>query len=248
MTKLLIIDTADVTIKRKSDNHLFATAEAQLASISQSLGINEKVFGGIGNKALAIIKGQKEVSSSIRNAFYDKEFLAMTQGVAVQEDETAIVYQREKELKVTDNSGTLEVTIKGTPLGNTVNVINSKGETVEATVTSNKVTIPTGHANAGDLVSVVYQEQVTGDIIELEANKFGEAFTVEYHTIGYDPNTNKVVKDIYIQLDHVVPNGEFELAFENGNPIAPEFNFDCLTAPNSDAIGRIIEVDRNSTP
>lgn len=244
MSKLLIIDTADVTIKRKSDNHLFASAEAQLASISQSLGINEKIYGGIGNKALAIMKGQKDVTTTIRNAFYDKEFLAMTQGVSVEEDGAATIYNREKELTVVDNAGQLEVTITGTPVGTTAHVVNGKGETEQATLTEKVVAIPDGHAVAGEMVSVVYQESITGDIVELESDKFGEAFVVEYHTIGYDPSTNKVVKDIYIQLDHVVPNGDFELALENGTAIAPEFVFDCLTAPNSNKIGRIIEKDR----
>lgn len=244
--KLLVMDTADVVMKRKSDGHVFITAEAQLTSISQSLGINEKIFGGIGNKPLAIIKGQKEVTSTLRNAFYDQEFLSMTQGVTINENGTATVYKTEKELTVVDNAGTLEVTITGTPINNTVYVRNSAGEVEQATFTSGKVTIPTGHANAGEIVSVTYQEEVTGNIVELDAEKFAEAYELEYHTIAYDPQTNKVVKDIYIQLDHVVPTGEFELSLENGTAIAPEINFECLALPNTNKIGRVIEVDRTN--
>ncbi|MEH6943921.1 hypothetical protein [Bacillus sp. JJ722] len=95
--KLLIIDTADVVMKRKSDGHTFITAEAQLTSISQSLGINEKIYGGIVNKPLAIMKGQKEVTSALRNAFYDSEFLAITQGVSVENGE-ATINETEKSL------------------------------------------------------------------------------------------------------------------------------------------------------
>jgi hypothetical protein len=242
--KLLVMDTADVVMKRKSDGHVFITAEAQLTSISQSLGINEKIYGGIGNKPLAIMKGQKEVTSTLRNAFYDLEFLSMTQGVAIDENGTATVYKTEKELTVVDNAGTLEVTITGTPVNNTVYVRNAAGEVEQATVTSGKITIPTGHADEGEIVSVTYQEEVTGNIVELDAEKFAEAYTLEYHTIAYDPATNKVVKDIYIQLDHVVPTGEFELSLENGTAIAPEINFECLAAPGTNKIGRVIEVDR----
>jgi hypothetical protein len=242
--KLLVIDTADVVMKRKRDGHVFITAEAQLTSISQSLGINEKVYGGIGNKSLAVMKGQKEVTSTLRNAFYDQEFLALTQGVAIDEDGTATVHKTEKGLTVTDNAGSLEVTITGTVVGTTVYVRNAKGQTESATVATGKVTVPTGHAVAGELVSVTYPSSVTGNIVELDAEKFAEAFTLEYHTIAYDPDTNAIVKDIYIQLDHVIPNDEFELSLESGTAIAPEVNFECLTAPNSTQIGRIIEVDR----
>ncbi|TCJ01085.1 hypothetical protein [Cytobacillus praedii] len=242
--KLLVTDTADVVMKRKSDGHIFITAEAQLTSISQSLGINEKIYGGIGNKPLAIMKGQKEVTSTLRNAFYDQEFLSLTQGVAITENGSATVHKTEKGLKVAENAGTLEVTITGTPVGDTVYVRNAKGEVESATVATNKVTVPTGHAVKDEIVSVTYLSAITGSIVELDAEKFAEAFTLEYHTIAYDPDTNKVVKDIYIQLDHVVPSDEFELSLENGNAIAPEVNFECMASPNATSIGRIIEVDR----
>ena len=245
MSKLLIIDTADAVMKRKSDGHVFVTSEAQLASISQSLGIDDKIYGGIGNKPLAIMKGQKNVTSTLRSAFYDTEYLSMTQGVAIEEG-TATVYKTESGLKVVDNSGTLSVTITGTPKDNTVLVTNKHGKTLEATVSSKNVTVPIDHAEPGELVSVRYKQDVTGEIVSLESDKFAEAYELEYHTIGYDPETNKVIKDIYIQLDHVVPGGDFELSFENGNAIAPEITFEALNAPNSTAIGRVIEVDRDS--
>lgn len=242
--KLLISDTCNAVIKRKSDGHVFITAETQMASLSGSLGVNEKIFGSIGNKALAVMKGQKEVTSTFRNAFYDQEILSMTQGVAVDKDGTATVFETEEDLIVVDNAGTLSVDITGTPVGTTVYVRNGKGETESATVATKKVTVPTGHAVAGEKVSVTYSKSVTGEIVTLDSEKFGEAYLIEYHTIGYDPSTNRVVKDIYIQLDHVIPSSDFEMSFEAGTAIAPEVSFECLAAPNSKEIGRIIEVDR----
>ena len=173
----------------------------------------------------------------------------MTQGVSI-EDGTATVYTSEKGLKVEDNGGVLSVTITGSPDGDTVYVTNVGGETVPAAVTSKLVTIPEGHALPGDLVTVRYEQTVSGEIVALDSDKFAEAYELEYHTIGIDPVTNQVVMDIYIQLDHVVPGGDFELSFENGNAIAPEITFEALAAPNSTAIGRIIERNRegNDTP
>lgn len=248
MSKLLINDTADVVVKRKSDGHLFLSAETQLASISQTLGINEKIWGSIGNKPLAVMRGQKEVTSTLRNAFYDPEFLAMTQGVSIDDAGGATVYKREDELKVTENTtdSTLEVTITGTPKDDAVYVRNTDGTIETATATTGTVTVPTGLAEVGDLVSVTYQEEVLGSVIEIDSQKFAEAYTIEYHTIAYSPVTNQVVRDIYIQLDHVVPQGDFELSFENGSALAPEFTFDALTEPNSTKIGRIAEIDRNT--
>lgn len=241
--KLLISDTADAVIKRKSDGHVFITAETQLTSLAQSLGINEKVFGGIGNKPLTIMRGQKEITSTLRNAFFDLELLSMTQGVAINEAGTASVYKREDDLTVTDNAGTLKVTITNTTV-TTVYVRNTGGETVEAASATGVVTVPVGHAVVGDKVSVSYKEAVTGNVVTFDAEKFSEAYEIEYHTIGYNPDTNQVVKDIYIQLDHAVPSSDFDMSFENGNAIAPEITFDALTPANSKEIGRIVEVDR----
>ena len=245
MTKLLISDTAEVTIKRKSDGRVFGMAETQLASISQSLGINEKLYGGIGNKPLAVMKGQKEVTATIRNLFYDQEFLAMSQGAKI-ESGTATVYSDEKGLKVTDNGGVLSVTIKGDPIEDVAYVTNTRGETLEAVISDGTITVPEGHAAAGELVMVRYREDVTGDIVKIDGDKFGEAFYIEYRTIGYNPDTNVVEKDIYIKIFHAVPSGDFELSFENGTALAPEITFDALTEPNTEQIAEVVEKKRTA--
>lgn len=245
MAKMLINDTVDAVVKRKSDGHLFITAEAQLGSISQSLGINEDIFGGIGNRKLAKIRGQKEMTSTLRNAMFDLELLSMTQGVAIDEAGQATVYKKEEGLKVeTDGADGLKVTIKGAPVGSIVQVRNAQGEVEEATAATNTVVIPTGVAEEGELVSVYYQEDVTGEVVEFKSDKFSEAYTIEYSTIAYDPDTNRVVSDIYIQLDHVIPSADFELSFENGTAQTPEITFDALNAPNTNDMGRIIVVPR----
>lgn len=242
--KLLISDSAEVTIKRKSDGHVFATAEAQLAGISQTLGINETIYGGIGSKPLARVRGQKEITATVRNAFLDIELLSATQGVAVKKDGTATIYKRENQLKAVSDGGQLQVTIEGAPIDDKVHLVNPQGDVVEVIAEGQTVSVPSEFAKEGDLLSAIYQEDVTGEIVEIRADKFSEAYTMEFHTIGYDPNTNQVVRDIYIQLDHVIPSADFELNFENGTPIAPEITFDCMAAPNTENIGRIITVPR----
>lgn len=242
MGKVLINDTADAVVTRKSDGHKFITAEAQIASLSSSLGINEKIFGGIGNKAISVMRGQKEVTSTLQNALFDLEMLAMTQGVAVKEDGSATVYKKEEGLEVKDGS----VTITGTPVGKTINLRNKDGEVEFVNEASGSVTVPEGFAKDGETLSAFYQEDVTGDVLEMKSDKFAEAYEVEYHTIGYDPDTNQVVKDIYIQLDHVIPQGDFELSLENGSALSPSITMDALVAPNTSNIGRVIVAPRTT--
>lgn len=243
--KTLISDTCEVVFKRKSDGKLVITAEAQLASISQQIQ-EEKLKGGIGNKTIALLRSEKEITLKVKNALFDMDFLSMTQGVAVNSAGTATVFEREDNLKIADDAGSNKVTITGTPASGTssVTVIHADGSTEEAMVSAKTVTVTQG--SAGDLVSVIYPTTVTGNMIVLDAQKFSEQFSVEYHTIEYDPNTNLVVADLYIQFDSVLPSGAFELSFESGTAITPELDFTVLTPATATELGRIIEVNRAS--
>lgn len=60
--KMVIQDTADVYFKRKSDGHTVFTTEAQLASLSGAIS-EEKLYAGIGNKPIYILKTQKNLHS-----------------------------------------------------------------------------------------------------------------------------------------------------------------------------------------
>lgn len=236
--KTLINDTCDVVFTRKSDGKLLITAEAQLASISQQVQ-EDKLKGGIGNKTISLLRSDKEITLKVRNALFDLEWLAMTQGVQVTSG-TATVNKREDDLIVASG----KVTITGTPVGTDVTIINADGDSESTTVATKSVTVPVDFANDGEKISVMYSTSVTGNKLSLDAKKFSEQFSVEYHTIEYNPATNAVVNDLYIQFDSVLPSGAFELSFENGNALTPELDFTALTSGASSELGRVIEVPR----
>lgn len=241
MGKKFIADTANVLFKRKSDGHAVFTAEAQIAGISSAV-TEDIIRGGIGNKALFISRHSKEVTLNVQNAAFDLEWLAMTQGVSITES-SATVSKVEEGLTVADNAGTGEVTISGTPSGSTVTLRNADGETEETSVATNAVTVPTGFASEGEKVDVIYTESVTGKVVTIDSAKFSESYEVQYSTIEYDGDSNKVVNDIYFQFDNVLPQGSFDISFENGSAVTPTLNFNALAGANGE-IGRIIEAPR----
>jgi len=58
---------------------------------------------------------------------------------------------------------------------------------------------------------VVSSKEVTGDIIDLEPDRFGKTLEdVQLHTIAYDPDTNVIVADIYWNFFSAFPDGNFE--------------------------------------
>lgn len=244
--RTLIMDTADVVFKRKSDGKVVFTAEAQLAGLAGEIS-EDDVFGGIGNKKIAKIRSQKNITLTVRTALFDLEYLSMTQGVAITNG-TANVYKTDTDLTVTDTAGVLGITVVGTPIDNKVTLTNTKGETTNVVATAKKVTVPTSFAAKDERVSAMYKESVTGNIVRLDSKTFSENYEVEYHTIAYNPATNQVVSDVYFQFDNALPSGSFDLSLENGNALAPEITFDALAPLNGSEIGRIIEVNRAVAP
>ena len=236
--QIYVVDTCDVVFRRKSDKHVVFSYETQLASLSGAVS-EEIIRGGIGNKPLYPLRHSKEVSLTARNGLFDLEWLAMSQGVLI-ENKSVQVTTIEKGLRVVDNAGVLEVTVKGTPVNNTVRVINGR-EQEDATATSKVVTIPTGLAAAGDTVTVEYKEEITGEVVEMDSDTFSENYEVEYHTIAYSRKTNKVIKDLYFQFDNVLPSGAFDLSFENGSASTPEMTYNCYANDTDGSIGRVIE-------
>ncbi|WHF25360.1 hypothetical protein QJS65_10920 [Bacillus altitudinis] len=241
--KMVIQDTADVYFRRKSDGHLAFTAEAQLASLSGAIS-EEKLYGGIGNKPLYILKTQKELALSVRNAFFDLDFLAMSQGEDVQEDVGVKLFDREHSVKVADDNS---VELKGKPLADhMVTFYNKKNQTYQVISSSDgKYTLPIAFVSPKETVTAVFHVEKTGRSMSIKASRFSERYEVEYRTIAYNPETEQVYSDIVIQFPNVSPSGEFELSLENGQALTPEFKFEALADMNTDNMAVISEIPRD---
>lgn len=243
-----IADTADITMRKKSGGHLVFTAEAQIAGINASEE-SDIIRGGIGNKGLYTIKGAKSVNLEVTNATFSTDYLAMSQGAEITES-SAIVSQSEKGLRVTDNEGSLEVSIKGTPVDDRISIINKDGESADVTVSGSTIEIPSNFAKDGETVSAVYKEEVTGKVLTIDGEKFSDNYEVSYKTIEYDTETNQVTRDIYLNFPNCSPSGEFEMSFQNGEALTPSLTFEALADAGTGKIGQVVEVDREaaSTP
>lgn len=239
--KVVINDTADVIWKRISDGHTVFTTEAQLASISQAVD-EEKLYGGIGNRPVALLRSNKEIDLAVRNALWDLEYLSMTQGVAVEPDGKAQVKKIEA-LTVQDNGGELIVEISDTAIDGEVVVYDIDGSQSSVLATGKEVVVSEGFkAKEGDDVTVIYKREVTGESVAFDSKKFSEKYSVEYQTIAYDPETMLPVYDIYIQFYEVIPSGEFEMSLENGTALTPELNFTVVAPAGETVMGRIVRV------
>lgn len=240
MAKLVIQDTAEILVTNLATGKVVMMAEAQVAGIEQAVA-EEVIRGGIGNKTVFMMRSDKELTLNMTSATFDMDYLAMTQGVEIEEEGTATV-TRAHTLKV-EEDGT--VTIPNAPVGLTTAIVRAQGgEQDEAAVATGVATIPVGLASAGDKVEVFYKAEVSGRTVELNASKFSEKYRVEYRTIAYSVEDAKVHSDIFFIFDEAIPSGNFSLSLESGAAYAPELTFTVMAPIGSDKLGEMIEVER----
>lgn len=236
---LYVIDVADVTFKRKSDGHIVFTSEAQMSSLSQTVD-EETIQGGIGSRTLYTVKSNKQMELSVRNATFNLEWLAMTQGVKVEDSGVATIM---KDHVVVVEDGTVTVA----ELNGEVTIINEDKVSKKVTATAGSITVPADFAKDGEEIVVVSEEEVTGKTVEIRSDKFAEKYEVQYKTIVYDNATDEHVHDLYIYFNEVSPSSAFDLSLENGTAFTPELTFTAMANKNNE-IGKMIQVKVDKTP
>lgn len=235
--KRIINDVCDVMFKRLTDDKIIFTAEAQLSSVQQAIK-EDKIKGGIGNRDIAILRSEKTVTLKVRNAVYDTAWLEMVAGVEFADATACTIFRTEKGLVLTGG----KVTITNDPVDDKVTLIDSQGKKFTGTFdgVSKEVTIVGGLDGA--IYTALYDFDTTGSVLSIDATKFPENYYVEYQTIEYDIDTNEIVNELIWQFDKVTPNANFEMQFQNGTAISPEFDFTCLAPAGTNQIGRVIEI------
>lgn len=242
--KTIINDTCDVIMTRISDSKIVFIGESQLASFSQKVK-EDKIYGSIGNKVVAILSSEKTVDLKVRNAVFDSDYLEIVLGNSFKA-KTGLIFKKEENLTL--DATKLFVTIAGTPkTGGIMKLIAPNGNSKTATFATTKLTAESAFAATDGLTgyTALYQvEAADANTLSIDSAVFSEKYKVEYHTIEYNVLTNAIVNDLYFQFDSVLPSGNFDLSFENGKPQTPELDLMALCPLGSSEIGRIIEIPR----
>lgn len=90
----------------------------------------------------------------------------------------------------------------------------------------------------------VTPDQVTGEVLELEAGAFGKNVELQLHTIAVDPETNEVVCDIYWIFPNCTPDGNLEQVFGMGTNNVQTINFTPKVPRGETSYGQYIIVPR----
>lgn len=217
------------------------TKKTHFFGLTESNEVNQKIDqtplrGGIGNGIFATLQTNKEITFTTTTSTHDDEIYAIQSGGDFTSGQYMVPKQETKKY------ATSGVTLKGTPVGDTVLVIDKNGKTMTATLTTGKVTITDGVE--GEIYTIIYSENVTGEILDLNSEVFPKNHRVTLHTIGYDPDTNAVMCDIYWVFEKCLPNGEIGANYKGGDLQTDTITFTAQLPLGEKSYGKYIVVPR----
>lgn len=238
MDNIVVKDTMEVYLKDLSDSsktYFFGvTSSAEWASTIQA----DIMRGGIGNYAQGVLFSNREETFTVTPLYFSDSIVAMQRGVTPTSGSRDVMTN--ENLKVASG----KVTLVGTPKTGTtaVDVFDAQGKKYAGTFATGTVTIATPPPD-GTYVTVVYPQTVTANITSLTADSIPKNYEIWAKTIAYNPDTNAVVQDIYLNFLKAVPNGESTKTFEaanQGNPVT----FICQCPVGTKNFGEYITVAR----
>lgn len=88
-------------------------------------------------------------------------------------------------------------------------------------------------------------EEVTGQVMDLNSNNLPKNYKVQLRTIAYDPETNKEVADVYWIFDKATPDGNLSEVFSAGENKVQEINFMGQVPVGANSYGKYVVVARD---
>lgn len=233
---LFIKDVAEATLRRKKDDFVVVAGATQDSSISQSVE-EEIIKGGIGNSPQYTIRSSKEMEITIKNALFDHQWLAASQGVKVENGKVMVM---KTEVVEVETGGKIKVSDSTVTKAT---IVDTYGKNLEATLTSGSGTVSGLSTQVGKDVTVVYEVEKTGETIAFRGDRFAEKFKLQLFTYAYDQATEAIAKEVYITFENVSPSSEFEINLSAGEAFTPEYTLKATQDRKTKEIGKFVLVD-----
>ena len=243
MTRDLVIqDTCEVISEDLVSNNIYNVGYAQISAIEQTVDSTD-LRGGIGNKLAYLLRTSKDISLQITSATFKSEFLALISGDTMKD--VAEKVRKVLYLPVKLNASVKEITLPTAQSALTaVRVEDVDGKQYDLVPSAGVIDVTTLQAVEGDELDVYYLDDVTGQGIEFDAEKFGNKYKITYRTVAYDREKAIITHDVYFIFDEAIPDGAFSMQLQNGEVYIPEMNFRVTPPTGSSKLGRTIHSER----
>lgn len=244
MKNLLVMDVANVIMREIATGKIMATATTSTNSITASLD-ETPILAGWGGGTVATINSNKAIALAFNDVFFSMDYLSVQQGTSVEEGATGKVLQTFT-ATVVDNVGSLEIAVPTEVTATTAIMEDTDGTQKPVTIATGIIELPVGaKALEGDEVVFYYEKSITGQKVSIDSQNFPKLVEILFHTRAFDPETNEVVKDIYIQFDKCKPAGASALELGINASASTDMSFTALNRTKTDTeMGRYWAIDR----
>lgn len=240
---MLVADVFKVLVVDANDNVL-ATDTLQDANIAVETEAND-VNGGQGNGLIAILHGRKDINISLTDPVWRMENLALHMGQDIITGE-GTAYAMPSWKTVTDNVGSLEITLDNAPLAGTLKMYLDDGTELSGfTVSGTTVTISDVAVSDGDKVEVrtyQYTTSASAETLEFDTTKFPKDAKIILETLEISDDEQPLAKLQY-QFDRVKPSANFNVNTTSAREASnTESAFRVLKPKDSTKLGRLIRI------
>lgn len=207
---------------------------------------SELLTCGIGNKVRTKLFSAQNYSVNVQPLLHSDNVIALQTGTDFTEGATQNVFKHETHQAV-DNVGTIEVTLSAgaTPLNDAVTILDKYNNEFTGSYDSGTSVVTITDGVAGDTYVIVFQEEeASADILEFDATAYPKNVHLQLHTIGYDPDTNDVIVDIYYDFPIASPDGNMDAVYTKGTNTSTPINFDIINDLLTDSYGTYSTIER----
>lgn len=236
---MLIHDVCEVIAIDEENDKTYFFGLTATNGVNQTIDTTP-INGGIGNKRIASINSNKNISIDVTTAIHDDNIYAIQSGGLFSDG--AITVLRSETKQAEDDEGTISVEIDGTPL-DTVTVLDKNGKEVAGTFSTGTITITSG--TAGQYYTVIYEEvQSTASLLDLNAEEFPKPHKLQLHTIGYDPDSEQIIADIYWIFSKAKADGNLNATYNAGENQQDSLKLNCEVPIGATSYGSYVVVPR----
>lgn len=240
LDNIRVQDTAEVVLIDGDGNHYFYGCTDE-ASITKEVE-KELLTCGIGNKQVGVLWAGQSYSVTVTPLYFQNKIMELQTGNTFQST-SFDAWKEEEGIAVDDGGGDAIVNITGTPIDDTVYVVDNRNTQKSATYDDGTGDVTVTDGSIGENYHILYQEtEANADVLDLDAEKFPENVHIQLRTIAYKPDTEEVVADIYWDFPKCSPDGALDLAMAKGTNSQTPLTFDILN--NSGSYGKYVVVPR----
>lgn len=221
-----------------SNGDVIAQDQLSEANINVTVETNDVVAGR--NELIAVLSGRREIELSMNTPVFNFEVLAKHIGTDIVTG-AGTAYSMPVWKTVTDNVGSLEITLDNEPIADTLKIYADDGTELSGfTISGTTVTISDVAVTAGDSVEVRTYQYATPagtQAIDIDSTKFPKDVKIVLETLEIG-NDEQEMSYLQFEYPRVKPSADFSISTSSTRDAnSNDMTYRVMKPANSNVIG-----------